>query len=108
MVDSDGLQLTWTGGLLHVEGDGVGCVGGGGKHGPQKTVPVTGIVLITNPPPALVPDAGVYVIPVVSNVTNTSQRIRVWRYNEVAIAGGLIGSRMRVEVRQTLEPFIVQ
>ena len=58
--------------------------------------------------PALVPDAGVYVIPVASNVTNTSQRIRVWRYNEVAIAGGLFGSRMRVEVRQTLKPFTVQ
>ena len=58
--------------------------------------------------PALVPDAGVYVIPITSNMANPSQRIRIWRYNEVAIAGGLIGSRMRVEVRQTLEPFTVQ
>ena len=58
--------------------------------------------------PALVPDAGSYVIPIASNTANTSQRIQVWRYNEVAIAGGLIGSKMRVEVRQTLEPFTVQ
>ena len=58
--------------------------------------------------PALVPDTGVYIIPVASNVANESQRIRVYRYNEVAIAGGLFGSRMRVEVRQTLEPITVQ
>lgn len=58
--------------------------------------------------PALVPDAGVYVIPIADNVANGSQRIRVYRYNEVAITGGLIGSRMQVEVRQTLEPFTVQ
>ncbi len=58
--------------------------------------------------PALVPDAGVYVVPAADNDANGSQRIRVWRYNEVAIAGGLFGSRMRVEVRQTLEPFTVQ
>ena len=58
--------------------------------------------------PAHVPDAGSYVIPIASNTANPSQRIQVWRYNEVAIAGGLIGSKMRVEVRQTLEPFTVQ
>ncbi len=58
--------------------------------------------------PALVPDGGVYIVPIADNVSNGSQRIRVYRYNEVAIAGGLIGSRMRVEVRQTLEPFTVQ
>ncbi len=58
--------------------------------------------------PALVPDLGVYVIPIADNVTNASQRIRVFRYNQVNIAGGLIGSRMQVEVRQTLEPITVQ
>ena len=58
--------------------------------------------------PALVPDVGSYVVPISSNMANPSQRIRIWRYNEVAIAGGLIGSRMRVEIRQTLEPFTVQ
>ena len=58
--------------------------------------------------PALVPDVGVYVVPIVDNVANDSQRIRVYRYNEVNVAGGLFGSRMRVEVRQTLEPITVQ
>ena len=58
--------------------------------------------------PALMPDLGVYVIPIAENTANVDQRIRVWRYNEVAIAGGLIGSRMKVEVRQTLEPITVQ
>ena len=53
-------------------------------------------------------DMGVYVLPIVDNVANASQRIRVYRYNEVSITGGLFGSRMRVEVRQTLEPFTVQ
>ena len=36
------------------------------------------------------------------------QRVRVWRFNEVDIAGGLPGSRFRVKVRQTVEPVIVQ
>ncbi len=58
--------------------------------------------------PALVPDAGSYVISIASNMANASQRIRVYRFNEVSIAGGLIGSRMKVKVRQTLEPFTVQ
>ncbi len=44
-------ELEWMGGLLHVEGEGVGCVGGGGKHGPQKAVTVTGTVLIVPTPP---------------------------------------------------------
>ncbi len=58
--------------------------------------------------PALVPDNGTYVVSIANNVANGAQRIRVFRYNEVAIAGGLIGSRMQVEVRQTVEPVIVQ
>ena len=58
--------------------------------------------------PALVPDNGTYVISIANNDPNGAQRIRVFRFNEVAIAGGLIGSRMEVEVRQTVEPVIVQ
>ena len=58
--------------------------------------------------PALVADTGVLVIPVGSNSARSDQRIRVYRFNEVDIAGGLFGSRMRVEVRQTLEPITVQ
>ena len=46
--------------------------------------------------PALVPDVGTYVISIANNGANAAQRIRVYRYNEVAIAGGLIGSRMQV------------
>ena len=38
----------------------------------------------------------------------TDQRIRVSRFNQVEIAGGLPGSRLKVEVRQTVEPIIVQ
>ncbi len=58
--------------------------------------------------PALVPDNGTYVVSIANNVANGAQRIRVFRFNQVAIAGGLIGSRMEVEVRQTVEPVIVQ
>lgn len=58
--------------------------------------------------PALIPDAGVYTIPAAENPSTNDQRIRVYRYNEVDIAGGLTGSRMRVEVRNTVEPVIVR
>jgi hypothetical protein len=58
--------------------------------------------------PISVPDTGAHVIPAVNNPPNASQRIRVFRFNEVAIAGGLTGSRMRVIVRKTVEPVIVQ
>ncbi|HYT84595.1 MAG TPA: hypothetical protein VEK86_14130 [Gemmatimonadales bacterium] len=58
--------------------------------------------------PHVLPDTGAYVIAGANNPVNTSQRIRVFRFNEVTIAGGLIGSRMRVQVRNTVEPVIVQ
>jgi hypothetical protein len=32
----------------------------------------------------------------------------VFRFNEVTIAGGLLGSRMRVQVRNTVEPVVVR
>ena len=53
-------------------------------------------------------DTGTAVVPVAENVARPDQRVRVFRFNEVAIAGGLPGSRMRVEVRQTVEPIVVQ
>ena len=56
----------------------------------------------------LLPDTGAVVIPGTSNPARVDQRIRIFRFNEVDIAGGLFGSRMRVEVRQTVEPVIVQ
>ncbi len=58
--------------------------------------------------PQAMPDTGAYVIPGASNPPEAAQRIRVFRFNEVSIAGGLIGSRMRVQVRNTVEPVIVQ
>lgn len=58
--------------------------------------------------PQAMPDTGAYAIPGASNPAEAAQRIRVFRFNEVTIAGGLIGSRMRVQVRNTVEPVIVQ
>lgn len=59
--------------------------------------------------PITFPDTGAYQIPGgVANPARTDQRIRVFRFNEVVIAGGLPGSAMRVTVRRTVEPIIVQ
>ena len=58
--------------------------------------------------PVTLPDTGAYVIAGANNPPNASQRIRVFRFNEVDIAGGLPGSRLRVTVRNTVEPVIVQ
>ena len=58
--------------------------------------------------PVTIPDTGAYVIPAADNPARPDQRVRVFRYNEVNIAGGLPGSRLRVEVRKTVEPINVQ
>jgi len=58
--------------------------------------------------PATLPDTGAYVIAGADNPPNASQRIRVFRFNEVDVAGGLPGSRLRVTVRNAVEPVIVQ
>ena len=58
--------------------------------------------------PVLLPDTGAVIIPAASNPARVDQRIRVFRFNEVDIAGGLFGSRMRVEVRQSVDPLIVE
>jgi hypothetical protein len=58
--------------------------------------------------PVTIPDTGAYVIAAVNNPPNASQRIRVFRFNEVDVAGGLPGSRLRVTVRNTVEPVTVQ
>src|SRR5574341_195022 len=52
-------------------------------------------------------DTGSHVIPGNQNPARADQRIRVWRYNQVAIAGGLAGSRLKLEVRNTVEPIAV-
>ncbi len=54
------------------------------------------------------PDSGAFVVPGAQNPARPDQRVRVWRFNEVDIAGGLPGSRFRVKVRQTVEPVVVQ
>lgn len=53
-------------------------------------------------------DAGSYTIPAAANPARTDQRIRVWRFNQVDIAGGLFGSRLKLKVRNTVEPVVVQ
>ena len=58
--------------------------------------------------PVLLPDTGAVIIPGASNPARADQRIRVFRFNEVDIVGGLFGSRMRVEVRQSIDPLIVE
>ncbi len=58
--------------------------------------------------PVIVPDTGAAMVPSLDNVARADQRIRVFRFNEVGINGGLPGSRLKVEVRQTVEPVIIQ
>ncbi|HEX9605253.1 MAG TPA: hypothetical protein VF973_15980, partial [Myxococcales bacterium] len=48
--------------------------------------------------PVLAADTGTYTIPGASNPAATSQSLNLARYNEVPIAGGLFGSRLRVTV----------
>ena len=55
-----------------------------------------------------VPDTGLVIVPGPLNPKRKRQRIRVYRYNEVVIAGGLPGSMFRIQVRQTVEPVEVQ
>lgn len=55
-----------------------------------------------------IPDAASYVIPGGNNPPRPDQRIRVWRYNQVTIAGGLFGSRLKLSIRNTVEPVVVQ
>lgn len=58
--------------------------------------------------PYTLPDSGAYAIPGGNNPAENAQRLRVFRFNEVNIAGGLSGSRLRVKVRKTVDPFVVQ
>lgn len=58
--------------------------------------------------PTTLPDTGAYQVPGVGNQARPDQRIRVHRFNEVDMAGGLTGSRLRVTVRKTVEPIVAQ
>jgi hypothetical protein len=53
-------------------------------------------------------DAGTFTISAVDNPARPDQRIRLWRYNQVTIAGGLAGSQLRLSIRNTVEPVVVQ
>lgn len=53
-------------------------------------------------------DTGTHTIPGVDIQSRPDERIRVTRYNEVQIAGGLAGSRLQLRLRQTMEPLLVQ
>jgi hypothetical protein len=55
-----------------------------------------------------IPDAGAYTVPGANNPARPDQRVRVWRYNQVNPAGALAGSRLRLSIRNTVEPIIVQ
>lgn len=58
--------------------------------------------------PLALPDTGAYVIAGANNPVNSNQRVRLSRYNEVDVAGGLPGSRLRVTIKQTIEPINVK
>ena len=59
--------------------------------------------------PVTLPDSGAYRIAGAdNNQLRPDQRVRVFRFNDVDMAGGLTGSRLRVKVRKTVEPVVVQ
>jgi len=68
--------------------------------GVSWTTPILAAAVVTtnNFGPVLAADTGTYTIPGTSNPAATSQSLNLARYNEVAIAGGLFGSRLRVTV----------
>ncbi len=55
-----------------------------------------------------IPDLGSYTIQGADNPARPDQRIRVFRFNQVDIAGGLFGSRIKLEIRNSVEPVVVQ
>ena len=57
---------------------------------------------------AQVPDTGSYPIPAASNTSQGNQKLELSRFNEVDIAGGLAGSRMRVTFSTSVDPYTVQ
>lgn len=59
--------------------------------------------------PVTFADSGAYQLPGgPANPARPDQRIRVFRFNDINIAGGLPNSLLRVTVRKTVEPIIVQ
>jgi hypothetical protein len=54
------------------------------------------------------PDTGAFTIAAAENPPNLSQRLFVERFNEVDMAGGLAGSRLRVTYTASIDPYVVQ
>ena len=55
-----------------------------------------------------IPDVGTLTIPGEFFTARTDERVRVTRFNEVNIAGGLFGSRLRLSIRNGVEPLVVE
>ncbi len=53
-------------------------------------------------------DNGSFTIPGLDNPANGGQRIRVLRTNEVVIAGGLVGSRLQIQIQVEVDPVVIQ
>ncbi len=53
-------------------------------------------------------DTGSYTIAATNNPPNPSQQLDVSRFNEVDIAGGLAGSRLRLTFTASVNPYVVQ
>jgi len=53
-------------------------------------------------------DTGSYTISAANNPPNANQQLDVSRFNEVDIAGGLAGSRLRVTFTASVNPYVVQ
>jgi hypothetical protein len=62
----------------------------------------------TNDFKAQAPDTGTYTIPASGNPASNNQALDVARSNEVEIAGGLPGSRLRVTFTTTVDPYVVR
>lgn len=58
--------------------------------------------------PVALEDVGTYTIAGTNNPANGDQRIRIFRRNEVDIAGGLPESDLTIEVRNSVEPVVVR
>lgn len=53
-------------------------------------------------------DAGSFTIAATENPPRDDQRIRIARFNRVNMAGGLLGSRLKLSIRNSVEPLVVQ
>ena len=73
---------------------------------PSQALGVT--IKTRNYGPAATTDTGSFTIPGPGNPANNNQSLTIARYNQVDIAGGLSGSRLRVTVESVVSPYFVQ